>query len=513
MLVHALLEATARRRPGSTFLIDDRREWTFAEVDAASGKLAAALRAGGVRRGDRVAVVMPNVGEAVVAVFAVLKAGGVFVMVSPATTTDRLRFLLEDCEARAVVATAAARPIVGPAVAAADSVVMTIWDGPESAPGDVTLGAVVADVSGDMAPGRVERPADPTIDADLAAILYTSGSTGTPKGVMLTHANLTSSSASIAEYLENTPEDVVLGVLPLTYGYGLQQVLVGARVGYTVLLERSFAFPMEVIERMIRHRVTGLPGVPSMFSTILQLPDRDRLDLSSIRYVTNAAAAMPPAFLPRLQALLPRARIYCMYGQTECTRVCFLDPERVADKPDSVGKAIPNVEAWVERADGSRAAPGEVGELVVRGTGVMLGYWRRPDETAIALRPGRIPEERVLHTRDLFRSDDAGDLYFVARTDDVFKCRGEKVAPREVEAAIYELDSVAVVAVVPVDHELDGQAIKAIVVPRDGIVLDEAAVRRHARSRLPSGLVPRFVEIRDALPLTESGKVRKTELV
>jgi acyl-CoA synthetase (AMP-forming)/AMP-acid ligase II len=509
MLVHQLLEASARRSPGATYLIDDRGVHSFAVVDALSDRLAAGIQSGGIGRGDRVALVVPNVSEAVVALFGVLKAGAVAVMLNPSTTVDRLTFALADSGARAVVAPTAIRPIVGPAVAGVSSVVMTIWDGPDAPVGDVTL-AELLERPATSAPSDV-RPS--SIDVDLAAILYTSGATGQPKGVVLTHRNLTSSATSIATYLANTPDDIVACVLPITFGYGLQQVLVGAAVGYAVLLERSFAFPAEVMERIARHRVTGLPGVPSIFSTILHLPHLADLDLSSVRYLTNAAAALPAAHVPRLEAAFGSARIFCMYGQTECTRVSYLDPARLRDKPGSVGTAIPNMEAWVARADGSRAGPGEVGELVVRGSGVMLGYWRRPEETAAVLRPGPIPEERILHTRDLFCTDEDGFLYFVGRTDDVFKTRGEKVAPKEIEGVIYELESVAEVVVVGVDHDIDGQAIKAIVVPRPGAQLDEGTIRRHCRGRLPSHLVPRFVELRSELPRTDSGKVRKTELV
>ena len=505
MLVHQLLEASALRSPGSTFLIEDGEEHTFAAVDSMSSRIAAGLQLGGVATGDRVALVMHNSVELVASLFGVLKAGGVFVTINPDTTAERLAYLLDDCEVRAVIASSALRPIVEPGVGRASSVALTVWDGPATDGGDVTLADLLA--------SPVIRPNPPPgIDLDLAAIIYTSGSTGVPKGVMLTHGNLWNSAWSIATYLENTPDDVVACVLPMSFGYGLQQVLVGARVGYAVLLERSFAFPNDVMGRIAEHRVTGLPGVPSMFSTILQMPHLADLDLTAVRYLTNAAAALPAAHIPRLQSVFGRARIYCMYGQTECTRVSYLDPDRLADKPGSVGKAIPNTEAYVVTSEGRPAAPGEVGELVVRGSGVMLGYWRRPQETAAVLRPGDIPDERVLYTGDQFMTDDEGFLYFVGRTDDVFKTRGEKVAPKEIEGVIYEMESVAEVVVIGVAHEIDGQAIKAIVVPRPGAQLDEQAVRLHCRSRLPSHLVPRFVELRSELPKTDSGKVRKTEL-
>ena len=501
-LVHQLLEERARLSPDSTFLIADGEAHTFAAVDAMSSRIAAGLQAGGVRRGDRVALVMANSVEFVASLFGVLKAGGVFVSLNADTTADRLAYVLDDCEVRGVIATQMARPIVGSAVERVPSVVLTVWVGPSTAPREVTLEGLLA--SPPLEPGSAG-----IIDADLAAIIYTSGSTGIPKGAMLTHRNLRASSASIAVYLENTPDDVIVCVLPMAYTYGLHQVLVGALVGYSILVERSFAFPLDVMARIAEHRVTGFAGVPSLWSTILQVPQIAELDLSSVRYLTNAAAHLPVPHISRIQAVFPQARMFCMYGLTECTRATYLDPDRLVDHCGSAGKAIPNVEAYVVTPDGRRAATDEVGELVVRGSNVMLGYWRRPAETAATLQPGDLQEDRVLHTGDLFRTDADGFLFFVGRVDDVFKTRGEKVSPREIEGVIYEMESVAQVVVVGVPHEIDGHAVKAIVVPRPGVSLDERAVRLHCRARLPSHLVPSFVEIRIALPRTESGKIHK----
>jgi long-chain acyl-CoA synthetase len=506
-LVHELLEAQAGGSPDAPFLIGDGEARSFAAIDAMAAGIGAGLQADGVRAGDRVALVMANSVALVASLFGVLKAGGVFVALSPDTTIDRLAFVLADCGVSAVIADPIVRGVVEPAVRRVASVRRTFWNGPPTSGEDRTLEALWATGAGSLHPPRL-------IDQDLGAIIYTSGSTGVPKGVMLTHRNLSSTARSIAAYLGNTPADVVACVLPMTHGYGLQQVLVGALVGHAVLVERSFAFPVEVMARIAEHRVTGLPGVPSMFSAIIQRSRQiAELDVSSVRYLTNAAAGLPVPHIPRLQALFPHARIFCMYGLTECTtRVAYLDPDRLADKIGSVGKAIPNLEAFVVLSDGRRAAPGEVGELAVRGSGVMLGYWQRPEETAAVLRPGAIPEDRLLLTGDLFSTDDEGFLYWFGRTDDVFKTRGEMVAPREVEGVIYEMEGVAEVAVIGVPDEMDGRAVKAFVVPHPGVALAERDVQRHCKARLPSHLVPRFVELRTSLPRSPTGKVRKTDL-
>jgi acyl-CoA synthetase (AMP-forming)/AMP-acid ligase II len=307
-------------------------------------------------------------------------------------------------------------------------------------------------------------------------------------------------------------DDVIGCVLSLSFTYGMFQIVAGAHVGCTVVLERSFAYPRDVLERFARRQVTVMPGVPTVFATILQMAPLDGLDLSSLRMLTNAAAALPPAHLQRLGELLPGAGVVQMYGLTECTRVCCLDPALAAERPGSVGRAIPNTEAYVVTEDGGRAAPGEVGELVVRGAHIMRGYWGKPEATALRLREGDIPGEKVLHTGDLFRADEDGYLYFVGRTDDVFKCKGEKVSPNEVERVLYELDAVAEAAVVGVPDEVDGMAVKAVLALRVGAELSADDVRRHCRAHLEPTLVPSLVEVRDELPKTDSGKIRKAEL-
>jgi acyl-CoA synthetase (AMP-forming)/AMP-acid ligase II len=358
-----------------------------------------------------------------------------------------------------------------------------------------------------------DAPKDPgLIDIDLCTIIYTSGSTGDPKGVMLTHRNMTNTTWSISSYLGNTPDDVVICVLPLSFDYGLYQVITGARVGFTVVLEPSFAYPYKVLQRMAQHRATGLPGVPTIFATLLQMAPFEGLDLSSLRYVSNTAAAFPPAHIRRLQGLFPQARVYSMYGLTECTRVSYLDPDRLADKITSVGKAMPNSETYIVDEQGERVGPGVVGELVIRGANVMRGYWGKPQETAQQLRDGFIAGEKVLYSGDLFYTDEEGFLYFVGRKDDVFKCKGEKVSPREIENVLHELESVAEAAVVGVEDPIDGQAIKVFVVPRNGAQLTEQQIRQYCRANLENYMVPKFVQIRSSLPKTESGKVKKSAL-
>jgi acyl-CoA synthetase (AMP-forming)/AMP-acid ligase II len=352
----------------------------------------------------------------------------------------------------------------------------------------------------------VEVPA-----ASPAYLLYTSGSTGRPKGVMATHLNIVSAAASITTYLENTEDDVIIDVLPLAFDYGLYQVLMGFKVGATVVLERSFLYPAAVIETIARERVTGFPIVPTISAILLQL-DLARFDFSSLRYITNTAAALPAEHIRRLRALFPSVAIYSMYGLTECKRVSYLPPDQLESRITSVGRAIPGTEVDIVDEHDRRVGPGVVGELVVRGSHVTRGYWGLPEETAARFRPGPVPGELVLYTGDLFRMDEDGYLYFVSRKDDIIKTRGEKVSPKEVEEVLYTLPEVAEAAVVGAGDPVLGEAVRAVITVRGGARLTAQDVQRHCRQRLEDFMVPKYVEFRERLPKTPSGKIARREL-
>jgi long-chain acyl-CoA synthetase len=345
---------------------------------------------------------------------------------------------------------------------------------------------------------------------DLCALVYTSGSTGTPKGVMLTHLNVVSAATSITTYLEMSSADIVLDVLPLSFDYGLYQVLMTFKVGGCVVLERSFAYPHAVLETLIAERVTGLPIVPTISAILLGL-ELDRYDLSSLRYITNTGAPLPGRHIAELRRALPHVRIFSMYGLTECKRVSYLPPEEIDRRPDSVGRPMPNVDVYVVDADGRRLAHG-TGELVVRGSNVMQGYWELPDETARVLRPGVLLGEQDLWTGDVFRIDEDGFLYFVGRRDDIIKTRGEKVSPREVENVLYDLPGVLEAAIVGEPDPVLGQALVAFVVPRAEAGLTENLVLHHCAQRLEDFMVPRRVVFLDSLPRTTTGKIDRRRI-
>ena len=503
MLVDDFLAQSATLRPEKTACVCDGKRLTYGEVNDEANRLAHALLDSGLQRGDRVAIFLPNGSEAVVSVFGVLRAGGAFVMVNPSTKQEKLAYVLNDCGATKMISAGRPAPDApGGAFAA------------QCAP--VKDGMAAAGPTFDLGPGLRGYPAGAPprmcIDIDLAAIIYTSGSTGRPKGVAVSHLNMISAANSVVEYLENVQDDVILNVLPMSFGYGLYQVLMAAKVGGTVVLEQSFAFPYRVVQHIEEEGVTGVPGVPTVFAILLQLRDLKPGSFDSVRYVTNAGAALPPAHIPRLQQLFRKARIYSMYGITECKRVSYLPPDQLAVRPASVGRGMPNQDVFVVDASGNPVAPGEVGELVVRGSHVMMGYWNQPELTGRVLRPGRYPWERVLYTGDLFTVDAEGYLYFVSRKDDIIKSRGEKVSPCEVELAIYELPDVQEAAVIGVPDAVLGEAVKAVVVPAEGAELTETDILRQCARRLENFAVPSVVEFRTSLPRTSSGKISRSAL-
>lgn len=508
-LVDHALRVHAAARPDATAVVFGDTRVSYAELDAQADRFGNAMRALGVRRGDRIVTALDNSLELVVAFYGSLRADCVPSLVGTGMKPHRLAKICEHAEARVLVAARHLDESIAAVRACPHPPLAVLVTGPDARGKQSEEPALEAAIS--AAPAA--PAARSSIELDLATICWTSGSTGESKGVMLTHQNLRNSSAAIGVYLEHDEKDVVLCVLPLSHTYGLFQMLVTHWFGGMLLLEKGFAMPWPIVQKMEAHRVTGFAGVPTIYASILSLKNLPSADLSSLRYMTNAAYGLPAPQLLRLRELLPQVKFFAMYGQTECTRVCYLPPTLALERPASVGINFPNQECWLELEDGTVAAPGQVGELVVRGPNVMRGYWRNPEATARALQPGPIPGEVVLHTGDLFRMDDDRYLYFVARKDDVIKTRGEKVAPLEVEACICKLPGVIEVAVVGIPDTVLGVAVKAAVVRSPEATLSADDVKKHVRSELEEAAIPKVVEFVEALPKTASGKVKKSELI
>lgn len=512
MRVEAFLERSATQCPDKTALVCGEQRLTYRRIDEQANQLANGLIGLGVRRGDRVAVCLDNSVETVLSIFAILKAGGIFVLLNAAIKPEKLTFMLNDSGARMLITRtrkAVSLQASLPQIPQLETVLVAGNDADFHAESKRII-------SWDelMAAHResAEPPSGRGIDLDLAGLIYTSGSTGRPKGVMMSHFNMVAAATSVTEYLENTSSDVILTVLPLSFSYGLYQALTAFQVGATVVLEKSFAYPHAILQRLMEERATGFAIVPTISAVLLQL-DLSAYPMEHLRYLTNAGAALPPEHVPQIRKWLPRTKLFLMYGLTECKRVSYLPPDQLDNRPESVGKPMPNVEVYVVDEGGRRLPAGEVGELVVRGANVMRGYWNLPEETDRVLRPGPVPGERVLHTGDLFRIDDEGFLYFVGRRDDIIRSGSEKVSPTEVENVLYRLDGVSLAAVVGVPDRLLGSAVKAIITLKDGAQLSESDVLRHCARYLEDIMVPKVLEFRTSMPRNEAGKIDKRKLI
>lgn len=513
MLIHEFLQNSAQRFPDKVALKFQNEELTYREIDAKANQLAHGLISAGLKKADRVSIFLDNSPETVISLYGVLKAGGVFSTLSATLKAKKLEYILDNSDASFLISHWQKADIASIALSNNRSLTRVIMCGKSQArQGDTALlnDAVAWDAF--IADHPCTPPDNNSIDIDLANIVYTSGSTGNPKGVMMTHLNMSSAASSIIQYLDNHESDIILDVLPLSFDYGLYQVIMAFMFGGTIILDKSFAYPYVVIDKIIREKVTGFPIVPTILAILLQLKNLEKYDFQHLRYISNTGAALPVHHIKHLRELFPRVQIYSMYGLTECKRVSYLPPEEIDNRPSSVGKGMPNEEVYIVNESGEKVGPGVVGELVVRGSNVMRGYWKSPEDTDRVLKDGLYPGEKVLYTGDLFRMDPEGYLYFVARKDDLIKTRGERVSPKEVENVLHEIKGVTEAAVIAVPDEILGSAIKAFIVANSKNDLTEKDVIKYCQENLESFMVPKYVIFVDSFAKTTSGKIDKKAL-
>jgi len=503
------LRRAAERSPDQAAFVAQKRVTTYAELCAAAARITAGLARLGVARGDRVALLLDGSAEYIAAYYGVLGAGAAVVPLSSDTRTRSLVYALSHCDAKAALLDAKNLQYLSGQAPELPSLRALIYRGEARVAdaalrerGHFELTAYESLLAGEPA---AVLPNDPN---ELASIVYTSGTTGKPKGVMLTHGNLAHNTQSIVEYLQLTASDRVAMVLPFHYAYGNSVLHTHLSVGATIVAAGSMTFPVQVLENIAAARCTGFPGVPSTFARLTSLAGVERHDLSCLRYVTQAGAAMTPALTEKLHALVPQARIFVMYGQTEASaRLAYLPPDKLSEKLGSAGKAIPGVTLEVVGADGAPLPARATGEIVARGANIMRGYWRDPEQTAKVLR------SNGLHTGDLGWLDEDGFLYIVGRESEMIKAGAHRISPREIEDVIEAIDGVRECAVVGVPDEQLGQAILAVVAPRDGHEIERQRLMRTCLEELPRYKLPAHVLAVPALPRTPAGKVARAELL
>ena len=480
------IDHVLRGAPDAPALIERGGVLSHAGVEEAVARLAGWLAGLRLAAGSRVATWLPKARAACLMPLAASRAGLVHVPVNPVLKRAQVAHILADSGAA-----------------------LLLTQGPRAAtlePGDVPGGVIVAEEAG-------EGDALPRSAADaqaLAAILYTSGSTGRPKGVMLSHANLWLGAISVAHYLGLAADDRVLGVLPLSFDYGQNQLFSTWAAGAAVA-PLDYLTPRDVVKAVERVGATTLAGVPPLWTQLLEA-DWPEATAARLRRLTNSGGALTPALVRGLRARFPAARLFPMYGLTEAFRSTYLDPALVDAHPDSIGRAIPFAEVLVVRADGTEAQAGEPGELVHAGPLVAQGYWQDADRTAARFRLAPAFSRyggTAVWSGDSVVADGVGLLRFVGRDDEMIKTSGNRLSPQEIEEAVTSGGEAAEAVAVGVADARLGQAI--VVVAR-GDAAREPALRERLRRDLPSYMQPARIEWRDALPHNANGKLDRAAI-
>lgn len=511
VLVHEYLTLSADKYPDKPALLFESEVYSYKKLDELTDNLAFNLIRLGVKRHDRVIIFGDNSAEVIIALYAVLKTGAAFVLLNGSLKTPKLQYIIKDSLPSVIFADAKNSEVVISALEKINSVPELIWLGDTydiNAENKNKWRDLITDIEGDQIKALESRKLS-LIDYDLSTLIYTSGSTGEPKGVMSSHNNMISAARSIISYIGNTPDDRVLTVLPLSFDYGLYQVIMCFMYGGTIVLERSMLFPLELIKKIESEKVTGFPIVPTLLVMLLKMETLKNYDLSSLRYISNTGAALPVEHIKTFRKLFPDVQIYSMFGLTECKRIAYLPPADVDRKPGSVGKAMPNCEVFIVNENGNFVKPNEVGELVVRGSNVMRGYWNSQELSEKVYKDGWFQREKVLYTGDFFYQDEEGYLYFVGRKDDMIKTRGERVSPKELENILCSADGISEAAVIGVPDEILGQAIKAFIVRSPGSTVNEKDVLRYCSRNVEIFMIPKYVVFIDSLPKSPNGKIDK----
>ncbi len=508
MLVSDFLVRAAENTPEKIVIVHGKNRFSYGELLTNARAIAQWLVSSQGSKGFRAAILTDNPIDYVSLYFGIQMAGGVVVGLNTQTAERSLVKTLSDCAASVIFCSLKYKKYL-------EKIVSQLPDLSHVVCSDASSQDVQPHLPQDWLPwtavmtGSVEGGKDkpPSIqDSDLAQIIYTSGTTGDPKGVMLSHKNLVANTLSITCYLNLTAEDRIMAVLPFFYSYGNSVMLTHIAAGASLVVNQNFLYPNVILDEMVEEKVTGFSGVPSTFAILLHRSAVRKYTLPALRYLTQAGAPMAPKLARSLRDIFPGVEIFIMYGQTEASaRLAYLPPVDLERKSGSIGKAIPGVELHLLNKADEPVKPGEVGEIVAKGDNIMVGYWGRPEASAEVL------SSYGLRTGDLAQMDEDGYLYIVSRKSDMIKSGSHRIAPKEIEEILQEHEAVHEVAVIGIEDDILGQAIKACVVLKEpDLPLKKLII--HCRKNLPAYKVPHHFEALTELPKTATGKICKNKL-
>lgn len=521
--VYQLISQSAVKTPDALALALNDERLSYTRLNQRMQAAAASYQALELARFDRVGIYLHKTFEHVIAAFACSLAGTVFVPINPVLKAPQVKHIVNDCDIKVLITNGARLTGLMPILSQLTSIthiIVTDHNATHFIEQQLDANKIVLLSWSDFMAMAFNKPIDITQTAnDMAAIFYTSGSTGNPKGVVLSHNNIVSGATSVAQYLDNSSEDNILAVLPLSFDYGFSQLTTCFLVGACAVL-LDYLLPNDVLKAIEKHQITGLAAVPPLWSQLCQL-NWPKGIADPIRYFTNSGGVLHTHKLNQLRALMPKAKPYLMYGLTEAFRSTYLDPAQIDKRIGSMGKAIPNAEILIVRQDGSECAFDEPGELVHKGPLVSLGYWNAMDKTNKRFKPAPqrakqlMTPELAVWSGDKVKKDNDGFLYFVSREDEMIKTSGYRVSPMEVEQSLYLHETVSEAIAIGVNHHDLGQAIMAIVCcigEQDELKNIENTLLRHCQKQLANFMLPKKIIILKQLPHNANGKIDRNKL-
>ena len=506
-IIPDLLQSVADKYPEKTAVRQKARTITFLELYIESLKMKTLILEWGIKKGDRVGILLDKSIEQIVSMFGVSMAGAVFVFINPVLKKRQIEHIVQDCQIRLLITTRLLHERNH--LTATNQVLYMDEDAQDETP------LYWHQLSRNLQPKQdsIEQVAD-----DIACLIYTSGSTGLPKGVVVPHRTVVEGAEIVSGYLRINQNDKLISVLPFNFDYGLNQLTTSILHGATLVLHHFF-LPKDLLKVLQDEEITGFAGMTPIWLKLFDEKYSAPSDyyFPHLRYITNTGGKVPEATLSKMRHFFPNTKIFLMYGLTEAFRSTYLAPDELEKRPNSIGKAIPNVEILVVDQQGQECAPGEPGELVHRGALITRGYWNDPEKTHMVFRKN--PRfggqdhlnEIVVYSGDLVRKDEEGFLYFISRRDEMIKTSGYRVSPTEIEEVLIEIPGVKNSVVFGRELETTEQLIVAVI-EADGHAIDERSVVLECMKRLPRHMVPGKVHFETQFKTTANGKIDRSYL-
>ena len=514
MTLTEMLEEGCRIYPKKNALIFGKKRITYRQLDNQVNRVSYGLMRLGIKKDEKIAILLKNCPEFVISYFAILRAGGIVIPLNFMLKEEELKYILDDAGVSSIITSPEFMPTVRRLKLRLENLKQVIVVG-EKTPDTINFCDLLNEPSPNVTSGRGKPLADEKVLAlkpdDVAAILYTSGTTGHPKGVLLTHGNLISNLLSSIKAIKFTKKDRFLCLLPMFHSFTwMACVLAPLYLGASIAIVESVKPFGKVIRNIIKNRITIFVAIPPIYNVLSNIPvprvliSRLLKILNPLRICVSGAASLPVEVLKKFEAKF-RIPLLEGYGLTEASPVVSINPQEKR-KPGSVGLPITGVEVKVVDENDNQLPPNKEGELLVKGENVMKGYYKLPEETKKAIKEG------WLYTGDIAKIDEDGYIYIVDRKKDMLIVRGLNVYPREIEGVLYLHPRVAEAAVVGIKDELRGEAPIGYVALKEGEDVEEAELIRFLRERLASYKVPRTIKFRDSLPKTSTGKILKRAL-